>query len=103
MVVEESSPPRFTAEPSGAAPVVNRANCGAGVLLPDADIVALLRRPPKETLELRTKGSFSAFFKGISAARMKSLLTQAYADAATIEDRDFKVGKRMELLVDTVP
>ena len=83
--------------------VINKTNCGAGVLLSDPEIVALLRRPPKETIELRTKGSFASYFKGISAARMKSLLAQAYADLDSIEDRDSKVQKRMELLVDTVP
>lgn len=98
-LIAEESPPRYTAEPLAA----NKANFGVGVFLSDSEIVALLRRPPKETVELRTKGSFSAYFKGISAARMKSLLTQAYADSESIEERDSRVQRRMELLVETMP
>lgn len=64
----------------------------------DKDIVELLRKPPKSTAALRTKGNFQDFFKGISSKRIQSLLEEAYLDIIDIDERKSKVNKRMDLL-----
>lgn len=71
---------------------------GKGVFMMDKEIVELLRKPPKSTPALRTKGSFQDFFKGISSSRIKGLLEVAYGDIDDTEERAMKVNKRMELL-----
>ena len=69
--------------------------------IPDAELVDLLRRPPKTTLILRTRGSFQDFFRGITQNRMRFLLERAYCDMdGTEEERAHKVDKRMGLLTE---
>lgn len=75
---------------------------GDGVFMNDADLIALLRMPPKSTPQLRTKGSFQEFFRGIGQQRIQSLLEKAYEDAESLDERNQKVGKRMDLLKDVV-
>jgi len=78
----------------------------------DVELVDLLKRPPKSTQVLRTKGNFQEFFKGISETRMRMLLESAYADRSSDEvgsDGEFweteklsKINKRMNLLRDVL-
>ncbi len=95
------SPPRFTAETSAASSEADRI-FGTGVFLQDREIVELLKQPPKTTLVLRTKGNFQDYFRGIKAARIRSLLMQAYSDVENPSDREAKVNKRMDLLREVV-
>lgn len=77
----------------------------------DEELVELLRRPPKSTQVLRTKGNFQEFFKGISADRMRALLESAYSEKGISEGNDgeswevektSKIKKRMDLLRDVL-
>jgi hypothetical protein len=92
----DTSPPRFTS--SSTTTSVAQQPPGKGVYLSDAEIVELLRKPPKATAVLRTKGSFQDYFRGISGLRMKALLSEAYSEVENTEDREVKVNKRMDLL-----
>mmetsp|Transcript_30517 Transcript_30517/g.41989 ORF Transcript_30517/g.41989 Transcript_30517/m.41989 type:complete len:1121 (-) Transcript_30517:165-3527(-) len=71
---------------------------GKGVFLSDQDIIELLRKPPKTTEVLRTKGSFQDFFRGINSKRINHLLERAYVDIDDVDERSNKVNKRMDLL-----
>jgi len=66
--------------------------------LSDQDIIELLRKPPKTTEVLRTKGSFQDFFRGINSKRIHHLLERAYVDIDDDDERSNKVNKRMDLL-----
>lgn len=110
--VLEVSPPRYTAapvEPVVAAPTAaaressnsvpgKTAPKPSAVSMSDEELVDLLRRPPKDTMALKTKNAFQEFFRGVSAQRMQSLLEQAYVEIADEGDRNAKIGKRMDLL-----
>lgn len=81
---------------------------GKAVNMPDEDLVELLRRPPKTTQVLRTKGNFQEFFKGMNENRMLMLLQQAYSVQGTEEEgysdeswekeKALKIKKRMDIL-----
>lgn len=98
--VPRSSPPRVDVEsetmakPSGD----NNVN-GPAVALSDADLVNMLRRPPKAVPQLRTKSGYIDYFRGMPCVRMKSLLYKAYDDLEP-EEREAKVVKRMALISD---
>jgi hypothetical protein len=71
---------------------------GKGVLMTDAELIAMLQKPPKTIVHLRTKTSFQAFFKGMDPQRMRRLLEAAYEDIGNEIQRHEKVNKRLELL-----
>lgn len=60
----------------------------------DQDIIAMLRKPPKEVPELHSKEAFKRFFRGIKKKRITDLLMQSYSD----ETREEKTKKRLKLL-----
>jgi hypothetical protein len=97
----DTSPPRFTSSSSSTSNA-STAQPGGGVYLSDAEIVELLKKPPKATAVLRTKGSFQDYFRGISGVRMKALLSEAYSEVEDAADREIKVNKRMDLLKEVV-
>lgn len=66
--------------------------------LSDAEIVAMLRKPPKTVVMLRTKASFQDFFRGIDMERFHRLLHEAYADIPDPRDRESKIARRMSLM-----
>lgn len=74
---------------------------GAAKDLTDEALILMLRQPPKSIPLLRTKTGFQDFFRGTSSVRMKQLLTAAYSNMNEL-DREQKVKKRMELLVDVL-
>jgi hypothetical protein len=71
---------------------------GKGTLMTNAEIVELLRKPPKSVPMLRTKTSFQDFFKGIDMIRFRSLLHEAFDNIIDFEERENKVNRRMELM-----
>lgn len=75
---------------------------GEGVFMSDADLVVMLRLPPKSTPALRTKSSFQEFFRGIKSKRIEILLAEAYQGSGDADEQAQKVSKRMELLRDVV-
>jgi hypothetical protein len=97
-----SSRPSSTSEGTASSAIASSGaqSYGKGVDMDDADLIDLLRRPPKSTMILRTKGSFQEFFRGISSTRMHALLTKAYADLGDEDERQQKVNKRMSLLTE---
>jgi hypothetical protein len=72
---------------------------GKGVFLSDTELIELLKKPPKSTLVLRTKGSFQEFFKGINTKRFCDLLEKAYENVENSDDRKSKINKRLDLLL----
>lgn len=64
----------------------------------DDELVALLRKPPKTVVALRTKASFQEFFQGIDSVRFSKLLHLAYADITDPSDRAAKIRRRMKLM-----
>lgn len=90
----EVSPPRH----EGTDVVGSKAVFGDGVFLTDAELVTLLKMPPKSTAVLRTRGSFQEYFRGISLERMKKLLDAAYSDVSDLSEKETKINKRMNLL-----
>ncbi len=71
------------------------------VPMSDEELVVLLNKPPKATIELRTKSSFQEFFRGMPHERMRALLERAYADLE-LEDRKLQIDKRLSLLRDVL-
>lgn len=99
--VDTVSPPRYTApvaEPDAATSIPGKPVAGKASAMSDAELVDLLRRPPKSTLVLKTRVGFQEFFRGVSAQRMQSLLEQAYAEIEDTGERNAKIAKRMDLL-----
>lgn len=97
--VNTVSPPRYTATSLGgptAAP--ERPSSGHASTMSDAELIDLLRRPPKQTIALKTKVGFQEFFRGVSAHHMRALLEQAYAEIVDENDRNAKISKRMDIL-----
>lgn len=64
----------------------------------DEELVELLKCPPKTVPVMKTKGTFQAFFRGISAHRMKKLLEEAFSSIPNELERNEKVVKRLDLL-----
>jgi hypothetical protein len=111
---EEVSPPRYTAPilldasllsmgPSQAKGRQGRARVcmegeGRAVCMADAELVELLKRPPKTTMVLRTRTNFQEFFQGMPEARIRSLLNDAYGEIEDAAERSVKINKRMDLL-----
>ena len=74
---------------------------GAALRMKDAELVELLRQPPKRVQELRTRESFRRFFAHMPEGRMAALLTEAYADRGE-EERARRVAKRLGLVRDVL-
>lgn len=91
---DKVSPPRFSDDESAA-------ECGPANALSDADLVAMLRLPPKQVPHLRTRNSFSQYFAGMKAARFTSIIHRAYEDIDEGE-RGAKVEKRLSLVRDVL-
>jgi len=72
---------------------------GPAVLLEDAALIDMLRKPPKHVSQLRTREGFRQYFSGLSRDRMESLLYRAYADKEP-EEREKKLRKRLGLVED---
>lgn len=89
------SPPRYVSTPQtvSAPPVKGRA-----VSMGDAELIELLRMKPKSTAVLRTTANFQDFFSGLTNARMKDLLEQAYASVSDPVEHKEKVDKRLRLM-----
>lgn len=66
----------------------------------DAELIDLLKQPPKVVPMLRTKTSFQDFFRGIEAHRFRKLLQCAYDDIYDKTERESKIKRRMELMED---
>ncbi len=63
----------------------------------DAELVALLRKRPKETPQMRTQKAFQRFFRGVPRQRVEALLLEAFQELPP-DERDAKVQKRLQLL-----
>ena len=80
---------------------------GQAVSLTDEQLLALLRRPPKEVPELKTRRAFRDFFRGLSANRMRHLLEHCYVNEegkgmGNREEIALKVMRRMEVVKDVL-
>ena len=75
----------------------NSSDNGPAVGMDDAQLIEMLKRPPKSTPVLRTKSGFQQFFRGIHPKRMHALLDKAYAHMPKPE-REQKILKRVSLL-----
>jgi len=64
--------------------------------LGDAELIALLQRPPKSVTQLRTKSAFSSYFQGMKMARFLAIAQQAFSDS------EEKVEKRLALVRDVL-
>lgn len=91
---DKVSPPRFSGDEFAA-------DCGPANALSDEDLVALLRLPPKQVPQLRTKNSFSQYFAGMKASRFTNVIHRAYEDIDEGE-RGAKVEKRLSLVRDVL-
>jgi hypothetical protein len=63
----------------------------------DSELITMLKIKPKRVPQLRTEEGFQLYFEGISEARMRSLLEQAYEHLKP-KERAKKVRRRMALL-----
>ena len=63
----------------------------------DRELITMLKIKPKRVPQLRTEEGFQMYFEGISEARMRSLLEQAYEHLKP-KERAKKVRRRMALL-----
>jgi hypothetical protein len=70
---------------------------GEALDMDDAELVGMLRLPPKSVPQLRTRESFRAFFRNMDPLRMERLLQTAYQDLGADERFD-KMTRRMEVL-----
>jgi hypothetical protein len=98
LIESSASPPR--SESDSASAIIAR---GPANQLSDVELVDMLRRPPKQVPQLRTKSSFSAFFEGMPSSRFRHVLNKAY-DAFDGQDseRRAKVDKRLALVKDVL-
>ena len=76
----------------GAGKALGKANG-----MSDSDLISMLRRRPKSVPEMRTRGSFRKFFRGMEEGRLRGLLRMAYEDLGE-GDREAKVDKRIALM-----
>jgi len=98
LIEASASPPR--SESDAASLVIAR---GPANQLSDVELVDMLRRPPKQVPQLRTKSSFSAFFEGMPSSRFRNVLNKAYDDFdGDDEERRAKVDKRLALVRDVL-
>lgn len=76
---------------------------GSALSMSDADLVALLRRRPKDVPQLHSRESFRRFFAGMPRSRMLHLLRRAFSGALDGPpdegpDSEARVQRRVELL-----
>ena len=101
-VADEPATKSSRSKVASAPPSLSGSAGALALTMGDAELVELLRRPPKTTEVLRTKSAFQAFFRGVSGERMRALLAEAYADLPDRAERNAKIDKRMALLRDVV-
>lgn len=64
----------------------------------DADLLELLRQPPKSDARLRSKKDFKQFFGTLAAEHFQRLVVAAYANIADDGERASKINKRLEIM-----
>lgn len=96
--LDRRKPPSSQRKPSHQKAPLPKATETSALQLSDAEIVAMLRKPPKTVVMLRTKASFQEFFRGIDMERFHRLLHEAYADIPDLRDRESKIARRMSLM-----
>lgn len=94
-------------EGAPAADSVLALEAGAALSMPDADLVALLRRRPKDVPQLHSREAFRRFFARVSRSRMLDLLRRAFASGGGESESaqgegdggcEARVQRRIELL-----
>jgi len=75
----------------------SESNIGAALKKSDDELIAMLRKPPKEVEQLHSRDAFRKFFNGFPAGRIEGLLREANAGKSE-EEIEKKVQKRMKLL-----
>lgn len=88
------------ASDSGSKSLSSTTSSGLALGMPDEVLEKMLRRHPRTVPEIRTKGSFREFFRGMKAERMRRLLRGAYEGTLPAGEVERKVKKRLGLVAD---
>lgn len=94
--VSSKSENEISAGPKSLAPT----SSGLALGMPDEVLEEMLRRHPRAVPEIRTKGSFREFFRGMETERMKRLLKGAYEGTLPAGEVERKMKKRLGLVAD---
>lgn len=85
---------------AGPKSLASKTSSGLALGKPDKVLEEMLRQHPRTVPEIRTKGSFRDFFRGMETERMKRLLRGAYEGTLPAGEVERKVKKRLGLVAD---